>query len=234
MKTQMKVASRWGIALLGTLVTVCAAMALPAVAQKAKQATEIIVPKRLARVSQTIELRARLRSKGVNLNGKTLTFKVDGNSVGTATTDAGGVAKVSYTVPESVGVGAVKYSVEFAGDDTYQASSTVGGLSTFKDEVQMMIPDRRGHPGQTVDLRARLRRRDTIVLNGKTLTFKIDGFDAGTAMTAGTGVAVVAYKIPADMSVGKHKLTVTFDGDNLYQALTENRWLVVVEPPKKK
>ena len=58
---------------------------------------------------------------GVLLANKTVTFYVDGVSVGTATTDANGVAALSYTITQAAGKYALK--VTFDGDNDYLASS---------------------------------------------------------------------------------------------------------------
>jgi len=58
---------------------------------------------------------------GALLANKTVTFYVDGASVGTATTDANGVATLSYTITQTAGKFALK--ANFDGDNDYLASS---------------------------------------------------------------------------------------------------------------
>lgn len=73
----------------------------------------------------TLTLSAILRRNSDNsfLSGKTVTFKVQGSVVGTGTTNASGVANLSYTIPASLGTGNKTVTVEFAGTTLYNPSS---------------------------------------------------------------------------------------------------------------
>jgi hypothetical protein len=77
----------------------------------------------------------------------------------------------------------------------------------------------RGARGTAVTLSASLRRTlDNAPLNGKTLTFKVDGVTVGTGVTGSNGVASLSYLIPPSMSVGAHAITVSYAGDSIYGA----------------
>ena len=64
------------------------------------------------------------------LANETVDFFVDGVSVGTGTTDVNGVATLSYTVTQAVGIYALK--VAFGGDVNYLASSYSKASLTVK------------------------------------------------------------------------------------------------------
>ena len=76
---------------------------------------------------QTITLTATLTdNNGKPVVGRTVTFSVNGTSVGTATTDANGVATLSYKLTKA---GNFTVNATFAGDNEYLTSSTIGTLN---------------------------------------------------------------------------------------------------------
>jgi len=75
--------------------------------------------------------------------------------------------------------------------------------------------------GHAVTLKALLQRSaDGAALGGKTVTFKIDGTNVGSAGTRSDGSAGLRYRIPAGLGAGDHVITATFAGDNTYGAAT--------------
>ena len=76
---------------------------------------------------RTTTLTATLASSGGMSAGRTITFKVDGAAVGTATTDASGKATLSYTASLAAGSHALR--AEFAGDTILNASAATATLT---------------------------------------------------------------------------------------------------------
>jgi hypothetical protein len=66
-------------------------------------------------------------SNGAKLSGKTITFKIDGATVGSATTDKKGGATVSYTIPSNAAIGSHGITASFAGDPSTYESGTGNG-----------------------------------------------------------------------------------------------------------
>ena len=76
-------------------------------------------------------LSARLINLASNdyLSGKTVTFQIDGNVVGTGVTGKDGYARYSYTVPSDMTVGSHTIGASFDGDTSYNASQGSGTLT---------------------------------------------------------------------------------------------------------
>lgn len=163
-------------------------------------------------------LAASLKRKTDNarLSGQTLTFKIDDNSIGTATTGGNGVAFLWYKFGESVGVGSHTLTAEFAGDSNHSSSLGTGTLTIKQSAIYLGISSVSGKVGAIVALKARLlRKTDAAPLDGKTVRFQLDGVDVGNAVSA-AGIATLSYTIPSDLSKGAHKIALVFDGDAFY------------------
>jgi len=65
----------------------------------------------------TLKIETVLRDEnGIPLSGKTIEFRVEGKTVGSATTNAAGIATLDIPKPEA----AVRITAEFAGDEKYE------------------------------------------------------------------------------------------------------------------
>jgi len=80
---------------------------------------------------ETVMLSAKLTRThdGELIVGRTLSFKVDGSSVGTAVTNSSGIASHNYTIPSGASLGDHTIEVTFAGDDPLNPSSGTGTLT---------------------------------------------------------------------------------------------------------
>jgi hypothetical protein len=106
-----------------------------------RRATNLLVPAASGRRGETITLQATLRQSLDNspISGQTLTFKVNGNTIGTATTNASGVATLNYTIPLSLSLGTNTLRVEYAGNSTYAAAAASNGLTVQRVRLQGQI-----------------------------------------------------------------------------------------------
>src|SRR5439155_14536995 len=92
---------------------------------------------------------------GQGVGSKTITFKIDGTSVGTPTTASDGTVSVSYTVPTSLAAGNHTLSLAFAGDVAYNAANTSGTI-TIRHNTLVTTANVAGALGQPVTLKALL------------------------------------------------------------------------------
>ncbi len=178
---------------------------------------------------QTVTLSATLKraSGGASVSGESVTFSVDGAAVGTATTNASGIATLSYMVPLGATIGSHSITAAFAGDATY-LTSTGNGTLTVKYATTLTVANASGARGTNVTLTATLTQTSGgAVVSGKTITFKVDGKPAGTAVTNGSGVASLTYAISATATVGSHALSDSFAGDSTYNTATGTGTLTV-------
>jgi hypothetical protein len=63
---------------------------------------------------------------------------------------------------------------------------------------------------------------------GKTLAFSVEGVSAGSGVTDGSGVASVAYALPA-LSPGAHNVTASFAGDGAYAPVSRTAAVLTVK-----
>ncbi len=110
-------------------------------ALQVRRATTLSVPTISGRRGQTITLQATLRQSLDNapIGGRALNFLINGTLVGTATTNSGGTATLSYTVPLTLALGNQTLRVEFAGDSTYADSAATNTLSVLPVRVQGQV-----------------------------------------------------------------------------------------------
>ncbi|MDD3753798.1 MAG: right-handed parallel beta-helix repeat-containing protein [Methanobacterium sp.] len=94
----------------------------------AKLETQLTVPDQAGVKGGTVDLTATLTDVNYNpVVGREVTFKVNGSTVGTATTDSNGTATLQYTITQNKG----NYDITatFAGDDGYLDSVGAGVLT---------------------------------------------------------------------------------------------------------
>ncbi len=180
------------------------------------------------RPGDTKNLVAIVKRKGDNaaLSGKTTTFQIDGNTVGTGVTDGTGTATFAYTFDETYVVGAHTLTASYAGDSVNQPGSGTVALTVIQAPTAPVGNSMTAKAGQTVTLLAILgRTTDGSLLAGRTVGFKVNGVDLGTVVTDEDGFAMLDYAIPNDTAKGKYVITVTFTGDSFYLASSGNAWL---------
>lgn len=183
------------------------------------KATALVVSPATGAIDSSATLSATLTEtdSGAPVAGMTVDFAVDGTPVGSGTTDASGVASVTYSIPPSVHVGDLTVDATFAGSVPYMGSTASGTLSVAKGAVRVFGLDRSGVIGETVDLRGYVRTLNSQTpLEGKTVTFSVNGTDVGQADTDASGRASLPYVVPGP--VGTVPLGFSFAGDADFQS----------------
>ncbi len=183
-----------------------------------------------ARIGETKNLSATLTRKTdkAGVQGRTVTFSLAGTQIGSANTDASGVATLSYKIDESVGVGKITLKADFAGDTQYIVSTGNNTLTVSQSLTKLVAANASGKAGTKVTLSGTLTRNsDNAPLKGKTVHFQIDGADIGSATTDDKGVATLSYTIPSTATTGKHTIKEVFDGDTLYTSTNNTATLTV-------
>jgi hypothetical protein len=174
------------------------------------------VADRSVNLDLAVTLRAGLRTlpDRTPQSGKSLTFKIDGTTIGSATTGADGMANLGYdTHGTGISVGAHTIRCEFAGDAQVTASAGEGTLTVLGAKPYINVPNCSAKAGASVQLHAIfLTYPDNVMAPGKTVKFKIDGTQVGTTVTDPMGIA--RYTISTTgLSVGPHTITCLFLGD---------------------
>ncbi|GMV35585.1 MAG: hypothetical protein AMXMBFR61_00930 [Fimbriimonadales bacterium] len=193
--------------------------------------TTLTVANVAGQIGATVTLSATLTrdSDGAPVSGKSISFKVASNSVGSGTTNGSGVATVNYTIPPSLGTGIKSIQADFAGDGTYAASTGSGNLNVSKANSVVEAYDASGHLGESVSLSAKLTRAtDGAPLQGQSLRFKVQGSIVGSGDTGTNGIATINYTPQEGDGIGVKTLTVEFDGDTLHNASSGTATMTVL------
>ncbi len=163
------------------------------------------------------------KTDNASLANQPLTFKVDGDTIGTATTDGTGKATLAYKLEETYSVGSHALTIEYAGDSNHNASTGSGTLKVVQAPSGIYASSVSGKAGATVTLKGKLTRKtDSALLTGRTARFQIDGVEVGSATTDGINLTTLAYTIPANFATGAHVITLLFDGDAFYLSSSDS------------
>ncbi|HWI66075.1 MAG TPA: Ig-like domain repeat protein, partial [Symbiobacteriaceae bacterium] len=164
---------------------------------------------------QPVTLTATLTDAGgTAISGATITFRVNGAVVGSNTTGATGVANFTYT--PALAAGTYPIDADFAGNANYNSSSAVSRtLTVNKAATTLTTADQTIQYGASVTLTATLMSGATPV-NGRTVTFRVNGTVVGSGTTAGAGVATYTY-VPA-LPPGSYTINADFATDAYYLA----------------
>jgi hypothetical protein len=169
----------------------------------------------------TATLTATLVSSATNagISGETVSFTLDGTSVGTAVTDSSGVATLTgVATTDGAGTDTSGVVASFAGDSTYSAATNATGNLVVSQAATSVSSVSGTASGGTATLTATLMSSVTNAgISGETVSFTLDGTSVGTAVTDSSGVATLAGITTSD-SVGTYTgdLTASFAGDTNY------------------
>ncbi len=182
-------------------------------------------------IGTSVNLSATLtRSNAQPLANQTLTFSINGIQYGSATTNASGIATIAYTIPWNGTPGAKTLGVTYGGDDADLAATGTGTLSIVASSTAISIANVTGPAGSQVVIQATLTRTDTnAVLQGDLLSLSIGGQTVTSATTCSTGIAYLAYTIPASAASGNLPVTVSFAGSADFAPSTGSGKVVVPE-----
>ena len=173
---------------------------------------------------QSVPLTATLTRTydGALIGGQTIQFTVDAVNVGSAVTNASGVATLNFAIPLAATLGSHPIGASFAGSGFLNASSDTDRLTVVKWDSAIAVSNASGTAGQAVNLSATLRRNiDSALLAGKTVNFSVGGVGVGSAVTNASGVATLGWTVTV-AALGNYVLTASFAGDVDYNASSNN------------
>ena len=168
-------------------------------------------------------------STGQGVANETISFTLDGTSVGTAVTDSNGVANLTgVATSDAVGTDAAGVVATFAGDSSNAASSGTGGLVVSQAATAINSVSGTASGG-TASLTATLTSSVTgSGLSGQTVSFTLDGTSVGTATTDSSGVATLTGVATSDaVGTDTDGIVANFAGVTDYVASSGTGNLVV-------
>jgi hypothetical protein len=181
----------------------------------------------------TATLTATLISTVTNqgISGETVSFTLDGTSVGTATTNSSGVATLpGVATTDAAGTHTGAVGVSFAGNTSFSASTGTGDLTVSKASTSLGSVSGTASFGGTATLKATLTSSVTNKgISGESVSFTLDGTSVGSATTDSNGVATLTGVATSD-AAGTHTgvVVASFAGDSNYAAASNATGNLVV------
>ena len=158
-----------------------------------------------------------------------VTFKLQGNPIGTSLSDAYGQASIDVNMTELFRPekNAQVYA-EFAGDSTFKGSSGTSSGNIFIGDSKLKVTAPSAKTGSTVKFSVQLlsangfKDGSTAPLGNRKLQLSVDGRDIASVNTDSKGTVTVSYIIPAK---GGHRLDVLFaTGDRYYNGAKDTAY----------
>ncbi|UTB32259.1 MAG: Ig-like domain repeat protein [Methanobacterium sp. ERen5] len=162
---------------------------------------------------------------GNSISGKTVSFYLNGNIIGTTTTDTTGTATLNYIVNQKIGSYTITANTD--ADNIYTAATGKATLTVNPISTETHIKEVKGKHGEFVNLIATLKDVNGDPIAGKTITFNVLGGSVGTATTDNTGTATLSYNVT--QYIGGTTILVDFDGDDFYSSSSDHG-VLVIEP----
>jgi Bacterial Ig-like domain (group 3) len=153
------------------------------------------------------------------MEGRQVEFFIGQRSVGTATTNAQGIAQAAATVSETSGSHDV--TAVFAGDNQFSGRDDSAPLTVSPDDSRIRLALSKVSGG--VRAIATLTELDTAgALQGRRIAFSVNGGKPVFATTNAAGEAIV---ILGNLKPHRSTVQASFAGDDLYlPAQTQSRW----------
>ncbi|MBI5603818.1 MAG: beta-propeller fold lactonase family protein, partial [Deltaproteobacteria bacterium] len=194
-------------------------------------ATSLTVSNATGPYGGTTALSATLTSGGSDVGGKTINFYLNGNSVGTATTDSGGLATLNAVSLAGINAGVYPggVSASFSGDPSYNGSTGSAQLIVSQVNTNLTVSPASGAYGGTTTLSATLTSGGS-GLGNKMINFALNGTPAGGANTDSNGLATLTGVSLSGINTGTYSngVTATFPGDSIYGASSGSAQLTVI------
>lgn len=163
-----------------------------------------------ARPGATVTLSARALMGAEPMAGKTMTFQVDGVTLGTAVTDSSGTARRTYRVPSNsdgrlsvmASLGGTAYV--FRAIEVSRNASSAGVSARFNRQANSLVL-------QT----SLLSLESSQPLARRRVTFFVGGRQVATATTDREGRAQATVRMPSNLAPGQVNVEARFGGDSL-------------------
>lgn len=157
-------------------------------------------------------------TKGAKVSGGTVTFKINGNTIGKATVTKG-TAKITYKIPSTWKD--IKYTItaSYAGNSKYKASDSSKGVLKLKSNLatKVTVEDITSAQEDTAILQAVITTSDGKYVQTGKVAFKINGKTVGTASVSNGG-AKLKYTIPISFKDTKYTITAVYGKNEYYNS----------------
>lgn len=185
-----------------------------------KSISTLIANRKVGKKYDTIALTANYISN-VGIAEKPVSFSVDRVDVGIAKTDASGTATLLYDINQDTG----RYMItaNYEADAYFTSATGSSDLRVSAPTYPLNVSNIAVPYGAPVTLRAMMIPAAV----GKTISFTVDGVDAGSATTDADGMARLPYT--ELLTAGSHPIVASFAGDADIEATTDSSLLTVIQ-----
>ena len=185
----------------------------------------MISPDPLA-VGDVLNLRGDIRDNLPDgwLSNHSLQIFIDGILIGTTISEEDGSWHLSWVVSEFLDVGVHQITVISPDQGYYRQSTAESNLSiAYHTTINLNVENSVATRGGKWDFSGRLYDSDsdgTPGLQGRNITFLLDGNEITTITTGTDGTFSLTYDIGYSISRGEHEITVIYAGEELYLSST--------------
>jgi hypothetical protein len=193
-------------------------------------ATTLTVAAATGTYGGTTNLQATLTAGGNGVSGKSVAFTLNGTAVGSATTNASGVASMSNVALDGIDAGTYSTgaAASFAGDSQYVSSSGTNSLTVAKANQTISFdalgdktygdPDFTVNASASSDLTVSFGATGDCTVTGSTVHVAGAGSCTITASQGGDGNYNAAPDVPRAFAIAKADQTIAFAalGDKTY------------------
>ncbi|WP_405270141.1 right-handed parallel beta-helix repeat-containing protein [Methanobrevibacter sp.] len=151
-------------------------------------------------------------------------------SIGSAVTNANGVATLNYEVPLSLDDGSYVILVKVSGNKNYNDANKTSTLKVTKKPLLSGGKDYSVYYGSTVKYKVRALTKYGKAVSGKYVTFYIDGQKVKNVKTDKNGYASYSVKL----KTGTHTIKASFNGYSKSNKITFKPTLIAKNLSKKK
>lgn len=194
-----------------------------------KPTTTLVLDNAAGYAGTSVNLVAHLsRSDAGDASGQQIAFTVNGAAAGSAITDAGGTATLSYAIPAGASAGDEPTTATFERTVALNRSTASAKLTvSVAAATTLNVPDVTLAVTKAGTLTATLNSGGSGV-SGKTVTIKVDSTTVGTPTTDASGNVSVPYT-PAEGTVGPHTISASYAGDPFFAASSGSGALTVTK-----
>lgn len=185
----------------------------------------VVASNESVQTTDTVALTATVTLSGSPAVGKSVSFYINGGFVGSATTNASGIAEVDYT--PALSTPTTRTIEARVSEDTIGLADTdESTLTISKHTPQIFRFNRTGEYAAPVNNRILLRRAsDFTPIVGRTVTFKVVGATIGTGVTDSNGDAFLEHVYLSAPAV--YATSGEFAGDAFYNAISASGTLTI-------
>ncbi|HVS86133.1 MAG TPA: Ig-like domain repeat protein [Gaiellaceae bacterium] len=170
-----------------------------------------------ATLNQSVTFTAKVTAGGANMTSGTVTFSVDGATVGSPSVNSAGVATYSTS---SLAAGSHTIKATYSGTSTYSDSnsSLTETVSKLTTAGSLTTSDPSPTSRESVTFTFTPKYGSTSLTSG-TVTFTVDG-TTQTVSLNGHGQATFTY---SNWSRGNHTVTASYNGDSTYAGCSDSQ-----------